>query len=54
MWHWALGGPSDLENYALVCHLHHHQPHEGGQTLQHKDGRGLTPTGYQDTGPPVF
>ena len=27
--HWALGGPSDLDNYALVCHLHHHQLHEG-------------------------
>ncbi len=34
LWHWALGGPSDLTNYALVCHLHHHQLHEGGKTLQ--------------------
>ncbi|MCW2607965.1 MAG: putative endonuclease, partial [Frankiales bacterium] len=50
--HWALGGPSDLGNYALVCHLHHHQLHEGGRTLQHQDGRWLTPDGYRDPGPP--
>ncbi len=49
--HWALGGPSDLGNYALVCHLHHAQLHEGGRTLQHRDGRWLTPDGYLDPGP---
>lgn len=54
--HWALGGPSDLPNYALVCHLHHHQLHEGGRTLQHRDRRWLTPDGYRepDPDPPPF
>ncbi len=49
--HWALGGPSDLANYALVCHLHHHQLHEGQRRLPHRDGRWLTPDGYDDPGP---
>ncbi len=49
--HWALGGPSDLGNYALVCHLHHHQLHEGERRLEHRDGRWLTPDGYDDPGP---
>ncbi len=49
--HWTLGGPSDLANYALICHLHHHQLHEGQRTLQHRDGRWLTPSGYRDPGP---
>ena len=52
--HWALGGPSDLANYALVCHYHHHQLHEGGRTLECEDRRWLTPEGWKDTGPPVF
>jgi hypothetical protein len=52
--HWAHGGPSDLSNYALVCHLHHHQLHEGQRRLPHRDGRWLTPDGYTDTGPPAF
>lgn len=51
--HWVLGGPSDLSNYALVCHLHHHQLHEGARRLQHRDGRWLTPDGYQAAGPPA-
>ncbi|MCW2776794.1 MAG: hypothetical protein JWN17_519 [Frankiales bacterium] len=50
--HWTLGGPSDLSNYALVCHLHHHQLHDGGRTLQHRDGRWLTPHGYQQAAAP--
>ena len=52
--HWTRGGPSDLQNYALVCHQHHHELHEGHQTLQHHDGRWLTPDGYTHPrpGPP--
>ncbi len=49
--HWALGGPSDLANYALVCHLHHHQLHEGERTLEHRDRRWLTPDGYLEPRP---
>lgn len=54
--HWARGGPSDLANYALVCHQHHHELHDGERRLQHRDGRWLTPDGYEDPGPepPVF
>ena len=54
VWHWSRGGPSDLANYALVCHLHHHQLHEGAMRLQHKDGSWLTPDGYEDDSPPPF
>lgn len=52
--HWVLGGPSDLDNYALVCHLHHHELHEGRRRLQHRDGRWLTPEGYEPASPPLF
>jgi hypothetical protein len=54
--HWALDGLSDLDNYCLVCHLHHHQLHEGAMRLQHRDGRWLTPDGYAQPppGPPLF
>lgn len=28
--HWADGGPTDLDNLALLCHYHHRLVHEGG------------------------
>jgi len=28
--HWALGGPTDLDNLALLCSTHHRAVHEGG------------------------
>lgn len=37
---WALGGPTDLDNLALVCGLHHRLVHEGGYTLA-RDGDAL-------------
>jgi hypothetical protein len=54
--HWTLDGPSDLDNYCLVCHYHHHQLHDGEKRLQHRDGRWLTPDGYEHPppGPPLF
>jgi hypothetical protein len=42
--HWLDGGPTDLDNLALVCRAHHRAVHEGGWRLQHQpDGR-LTAT----------
>ncbi len=55
VWHWSRGGPTSLPNLALLCHEHHHDIHDRGGWLQHRDGRWLTPDGYLDdpaTGPP--
>jgi Domain of unknown function (DUF222)/HNH endonuclease len=30
VWHWADGGPTDLENLVLLCRAHHRAVHEGG------------------------
>ena len=30
VWHWALGGPTDLDNLILVCGFHHKLVHEHG------------------------
>ena len=52
--HWLDGGPTDLHNLVLLCHAHHHDHHDHhdrGHTLQHHDGRWLTPTGW-GTDPP--
>jgi hypothetical protein len=35
---WSLGGATDLENLALVCHRHHQDIHAGIWTLQIRDG----------------
>jgi hypothetical protein len=38
--HWLHGGPTDLENLALVCRAHHRAVHEGGWRLHRgPDGR---------------
>ena len=29
LWHWALGGPTSLQNMALLCGQHHRAHHEG-------------------------
>ena len=36
---WTDGGPTTLENLALLCRPHHRKVHEGGWSLQRKDGR---------------
>jgi hypothetical protein len=42
--HWLDGGPTDLDNLALVCRAHHRAVHEGGWQLRRQpDGR-LTAT----------
>ncbi len=46
---WCQGGRSDLGNYALVCHAHHHAVHDQQAWLPTWDGRLLTPEGYRDT-----
>ncbi len=30
---WLAGGPTDIDNLALVCGRHHHQLHDHNQTL---------------------
>ncbi len=37
--HWADGGPTLLENLALLCRPHHRVVHEEGWTLDRRDGR---------------
>lgn len=37
--HWTDGGPTKLDNLALVCKHHHRRVHEEGWTLRRKDGR---------------
>jgi hypothetical protein len=46
---WRHGGRSDLANYALLCHAHHHDLHDRGAWLLTYGGRLLTPDGYRDT-----
>ena len=42
--HWLHGGPTDLDNLALICRAHHRAVHEGGWRL-HRDPDGrLTAT----------
>ncbi len=36
---WTKGGPTTLPNLALLCRPHHRMVHEGGWTLQRRDGR---------------
>ena len=49
--HWLDGGPTDLDNLVLLCHAHHHDHHDRGHDLQHRDGRWLTATGWADDPP---
>jgi hypothetical protein len=36
---WTAGGPTTLENLALLCRPHHRKVHEGGWTPARSDGR---------------
>ncbi len=49
--HWLHGGPTDLDNLVRLCRTHHHDHHDRGHSLQHHDGRWLTPHGWT-TEPP--
>ena len=46
LWHWVDGGPTDLDNLALLCRAHHRTVHEEGwQLIRGPDGRfTATPT----------
>jgi hypothetical protein len=33
LWHWINGGPTNLDNLALLCRAHHRAVHEGGWQL---------------------
>ena len=48
LWHWADGGPTRLENLALLCRPHHRRVHEDGWTLERRNGRFVaTPPGHR-------
>ena len=49
--HWADGGLTDLTNTVLLCHQHHHDHHDRGLDLPHKDGRWLTADGWAHAPP---
>jgi hypothetical protein len=39
IWHWAKGGPTDLENLTLLCRFHHKLVHEYGWSVsRRRDG----------------
>jgi hypothetical protein len=40
LWHWVDGGPTNLDNLALLCQAHHRAVHEDGwQLTRGPDGR---------------
>jgi Domain of unknown function (DUF222)/HNH endonuclease len=48
LWHWVDGGPTDLDNLALVCRAHHRRVHEGGwQLARGPDGRFTATPGHR-------
>ena len=52
VWHWAAGGPTDLENLVLLCRAHHRAVHEGAggwNVAQRAGGPLLLP--IEDPGP---
>ena len=49
---WELGGPTDLDNLALLCVKHHHAVHEGGATMTPTPGVHPHETGCWTTAPP--
>jgi len=56
--HWAKGGPTDLDNLALLCSTHHRAVHEGGYSFKKTDEGELcfhSPNGQrlEATPPPV-
>jgi hypothetical protein len=49
LWHWADGGPTDLDNAGLLCGRHHTVVHKAGYHATIRDGRvewDLTPGAY--------
>lgn len=46
-WHWIEGGPTDMDNAALLCPFHHRMAHRQGWTVA------LAPNGYPHLVPPA-
>jgi hypothetical protein len=54
LWHWVDGGPTNLNNLALLCRAHHRTVHDGGwQLTRGPDGR-FTATPGQRAVPPAM
>ncbi len=51
-WHWAYGGPTSLDNSALLCERHHTCCHEGGFTVARDPGTAVWHT-YRPDGSEV-
>ena len=49
---WELGGPTNIDNLALLCVAHHHAVHEGGWTMQLAAGRTGHESGCWEFAPP--
>lgn len=49
IWHWADGGPTELDNLVLLCRYHHHLVHHGGWQIEMRDGQPwFTPPRWTD------
>jgi len=49
---WEHGGPTTIDNTALLCDAHHHAVHEGGWTIASKPGCTGHEQGCWDFEPP--
>jgi hypothetical protein len=50
VWHWLDGGPTDLDNLALLCRAHHRAVHEEGwRLIRGPDGRFTATPPYRRT-----
>jgi hypothetical protein len=51
---WEQGGPTSIDNLALLCIAHHHALHEGGWTMALKAGCTGQETGCWEFTPPLL
>ncbi len=48
--YWRLGGPTDIDNLALLCHAHHRWVHDNEIILRHGSNGWYAPTGLPPPG----
>ena len=51
--HWIHGGPTDLDNFVLLCHQHHHHLHQHGHQMIPQPDRTWTATQPTQPEPPT-